>query len=173
MYYSQIKELFFHNFYILYLYYPPNVFQDFHYHTTDASYCKKNNNNGNCVIWVSILSKICSMRVITGNLYLQLCLLVIKTGYHDDQFISSCMEDLIMFLTFFINSSVKIFFLSLINVVLSISFHNGLMYWNKQFVNNILFIMIEVMYVNKMQIRHNIQFIYGVCYRINFCVTSH
>ena len=33
--------------------------------------------------------------------------------------------------------------------------------------------MIEVMYVTRMQIRLNMQFVYGVLYRGNCCVTSH
>ena len=43
----------------------------------------------------------------------------------------------------------------------------------KQFINNILFIMIEVMFVTRIQIRINMQFLYGVFYRGNFCVTIH
>ena len=43
----------------------------------------------------------------------------------------------------------------------------------KQFINNLLLIIIEVLLVNRMEILQNMKFIHGVCYRENFCVARH
>ena len=51
--------------------------------------------------------------------------------------------------------------------------HDGKKLFNKHFIYLPLFIIIEVLFVDQMHSFLNMQLVYGVCYRDNFCVFCH
>ena len=91
-------------------------------------------------------------------IFYSLCLLASIQFYYYEQFFSSLMVDLHLGLIFFISRSLEILFpffgqLRMIKIV-----HDGNNVFNKNIVSFLFLIVIEVLLVNQIKIRLNIQF---------------